>query len=174
MRNFNFYSIEKVSLNEESDDEITILVDNSNFIMNKEKTKELIKELINSLGKANWDAIDEHNIKRDLIIQEQMNPFREKPKEPKVVKKHKGYIYFIKDDTNNVKIGRTKDSKRRLGEYTRLAFEPIVLNILESNDMVADELHYHEMFAHKHKRGEWFELDKRDINYIKKLKQIVY
>ena len=82
------------------------------------------------------------------------------------LKNHKRGLSIIRDDKGRVKIGKTKRMKERMGEYTKLPFEPELLYVLESNDYHAAETLIHEYYQEKRLRGEWFELTTDDINCI--------
>lgn len=143
--------------------------DGNNFILDKQSTEELINKLTLALNVIDWDYVDNHNIKNEIELKK-YNETVLNAEYPKETKKHKGFIYFIKNESNMVKIGRANDLKGRIGEYTKLPFEPILLNAIESNDTIKDEAYYHEMFHMNRKRGEWFELTDEQIQVIKNLK----
>jgi hypothetical protein len=97
---------------------------------------------------------DEHNNKVDITIKKKRIPI-------------KGYVYFVKDDNDRVKIGKTKSPKERMGEYTKLPFKPQLELLLECKDYDMAELKFHEHFREKHIRGEWFSLTREDIEALK-------
>jgi acyl carrier protein len=88
------------------------------------------------------------------------------PKIKKIKNKVQGYIYFILDKYGNCKIGKTTDLNRRIGEYTKLPYEPICHHVIFSKDITQSEKYFHEKFADKRLRGEWFLLSKDDLDYI--------
>ena len=95
-----------------------------------------------------------------------------KPSTEKVKRERKviqGYVYIIKID-NHFKIGKAKDMKGRMGEYTKLPIEPKIVFLKKVNDHTLAEETLHRYFADKRGRGEWFNLDDEDI---KKAKQLV-
>ena len=78
-----------------------------------------------------------------------------------------GYIYVIKSN-NLFKIGRTKNIKERIKDYkTQNPFEIEVIFKKKVNDYVKAENKLLEKFKNKKKKGEWFELTEKDINWIK-------
>lgn len=75
------------------------------------------------------------------------------------------FIYLMRDDhTQYIKIGRSNNPTAR--ERTLQAESPstVLLECWASD--TAEEKVLHDIFAHKRKRGEWFELDDADVNYI--------
>lgn len=90
--------------------------------------------------------------------------------EKAIIKKEdntKGYIYLIKSK-NLYKIGRAKDIQGRIKTYKtenpfgiRVIFQKVV------NDYIKTENKLLKRFKDKQIRGEWFELNKEDILWIK-------
>ena len=86
--------------------------------------------------------------------------------------KSKGaYIYLIKNkDTGHMKIGIAKDIKQRLKALqTGSVSELEVLSLIYSETPYTLEKNLHNRFASKRLRGEWFNLEGSDIEYIMKL-----
>lgn len=86
----------------------------------------------------------------------------------KITKNEQGFIYVIKID-NYYKIGKSKNIKRRFGEYTRLFKEPELVICEYVNNYDEVEIELHEIFGEKRTRGEWFMLSKNDIKRIKSI-----
>ena len=74
------------------------------------------------------------------------------------------YVYFIEADNGLVKIGKSKDVRKRLSALRGAS--PINLRLLFSIDCngqaIKTEKHFHKMFAAKRKHGEWFGLNKKE------------
>lgn len=139
------------------------LYDQMGFLMTVEQMEELINGLREFIRKNGREIIQQHN---KQLFDEYDN--RNSIPSPQPVKKpQKGFIYFIRDDKGRVKIGKTKRMKERMGEYTKLPFEPELLYVLESNDYHAAETLIHEYYQEKRIRGEWFALTEKDIAFIK-------
>ena len=81
----------------------------------------------------------------------------------------KGYVYLLKGGSYH-KIGLSKDADRRMEEITpKLPFETELVCTIATEDMHGLESHLHEQFADKRANGEWFELDRADVEYIRRL-----
>ena len=78
---------------------------------------------------------------------------------------HKGYIYLIKHK-NEYKIGYTKDIHNRMGEYTKLPYPVIVITVIEADNARKLKAILHNKFSEKRLRGEWFDLNKKDVEII--------
>ena len=74
------------------------------------------------------------------------------------------YVYFIEADNGLVKIGKSKDVRKRLNALRGAS--PISLRLLFSIDCngqaIKTEKRFHKMFAAKRKHGEWFGLNKKE------------
>lgn len=90
-----------------------------------------------------------------------------KPK-PKPIPK-KTYLYLIRDERNNlVKIGRSKNPSAR--ERTLQSEMPLLSLFWKVEGFEDEEVKLHEIFSDKRIRGEWFQLDESDVDFIKSLK----
>jgi len=139
------------------------------FFIEKHQMMSIIGNLQSFVDNGDWDEIENYNKETEKIRNEQADKWREEGKREKPLKLIKGFIYFIEDCNGNVKIGRSINTKKRFREYTKLAIEPITLNIIKSEDMIADENKYHDMFKNRHVRGEWFKLTNGEKEYIKSI-----
>ncbi|PED73034.1 hypothetical protein COL30_11835 [Bacillus pseudomycoides] len=105
---------------------------------------------------------------RQMNNEQQVNSSKLTKKQRKI----KGYIYFLKADNGLIKIGKTKDLKQRLDHFTaKLPYKLELLHSIESDDYSSLEEYFHEMFANKRKRGEWFELTEEDMKEVKLFEQ---
>ena len=78
-----------------------------------------------------------------------------------------GWVYFIKADNGLCKIGMSKHPKeriRKLGIVLPYTLHAILL--LKTTNPRQLEREIHELFEEKRVRGEWFKLDKQDIEYF--------
>lgn len=91
---------------------------------------------------------------------------RSGPKEQKLDRRRKGYVYFLAGPDGLVKIGRSRSPKERTGGL-KLPFETEILAVIPTLDMKALERQYHEEYADKRVRGEWFEFTQREIEEIR-------
>jgi hypothetical protein len=85
---------------------------------------------------------------------------------------HAGYIYFIKQTSNIVKIGRSKDPKSRLSTYKHLPAK--VIHVIYSENYMRSERLFHSYFKEKqvdpklmNSEREWFYLTDEDVKNIK-------
>ena len=92
--------------------------------------------------------------------------FYEAPKISCEINKPLGYLYVVKMG-DYYKIGTSKTPNTRLKEFTKLPFEleTVICECVFNYQEIESELH--NKFYEKNKRGEWFVLDKQDVEYIK-------
>lgn len=78
-----------------------------------------------------------------------------------------GYVYLVKLD-KHYKIGISISPESRLQEFTLLPYplQDICIENVKNYKQVEKELH--KIYAKKRVRGEWFSLDDKDIDYIKR------
>lgn len=159
----------KLTLCCDDENEGIYLVDPQGSILGIDETKELILGLQKFVKNVNQDDIDainsdiesEHRQPTDECLVKNIRPSKPKPQ--------RGVVYFIRDDKGRVKIGKAKNMKYRMGEYTKLPFEPELVHLIESNDYHMTEHKFYVLFAQKRLRGEWFNLTNEDIQMIKKI-----
>ena len=77
-----------------------------------------------------------------------------------------GCVYLIKMG-DSYKIGISKNPSQRFKEFTKLPYpiEEIFIEKVNAYEIVEKELH--AIFANKQKRGEWFDLNETDIEFIR-------
>lgn len=76
------------------------------------------------------------------------------------------YVYIIQC-AQYYKIGIAENVKDRFSAIkSATPFEMKIINSFESDYPEKDEQKLHEKFKKKHKQGEWFELNKEDIEFI--------
>lgn len=82
-----------------------------------------------------------------------------------------GYVYFLKDSmTGLIKVGRSRNVKQRKSEIdTSSPTKTTLLHEIYCRDCHLAEKHFHNFFAAKHRRGEWFALTDRDMEAIKQI-----
>lgn len=90
-------------------------------------------------------------------------------KEVKYEVKRDGFVYFLTADNGLTKIGRTKNLDSRIHHFTtKLPYELEETLILKTDDAPLLESEIHGLFADKRIRGEWFDLNDKDIDFIKR------
>jgi len=78
-----------------------------------------------------------------------------------------GYVYVISMG-ELYKIGRTSNITRRLQAFSIFPEEPKLVLYAPAKDCVALEAELHDLLEHKCVRGEWFRLDEKDLEWVKK------
>lgn len=131
----------------------------SNTIDISKKYKTYDKSIINS--DLNQYEIMKFNTSKYYKIEE-------KAKKDKTIKDK--FVYFIQNPkSKEIKIGLTKDIKRRLNDIkTYFPYGIELLHIIEGNKLFEMELH--EKFKNYNISGEWFEPAEEILNYISSLK----
>lgn len=81
--------------------------------------------------------------------------------------KDERFVYLVKM-RENYKIGISKNPEKRFGEFTLLPekLETIFIHKVANAKLVESDLH--EIFNNKRVRGEWFNLTKEDIEFVKR------
>ncbi len=81
-----------------------------------------------------------------------------------------GFVYLMKSGTY-YKIGRSNSAERRESEVRLLLPEKLeLLHKIKTDDPVGIERYWHERFAAKRMRGEWFDLNRADVSAFKRRK----
>lgn len=82
----------------------------------------------------------------------------------------RGFVYLLKSPSGAYKIGRTKNPKDRKRTFNvKLPFEIEFISLIKTPNMVNLERQLHDRFSRKHIDGEWFNLNEKDVQYIKSL-----
>ena len=163
LREYGFLFCKVYQFTYVEEDDYLAIQDNMGFIPDRRDIEVMVEGLTRFL--ENWSTEDIENFNEHKVSYRETcstNETSSKTKEPE-----QGSIYFVQDDQGRVKIGRTKNLKQRLGEYTKLPYEPTLITTYEAKDYIRAEKLLHEHFADKRLRGEWFNLDEEDIKAIK-------
>lgn len=78
-----------------------------------------------------------------------------------------GYVYFLRDVNGLTKIGCTSNINNRKNSLKKEFGNLELLKLLKSENMVNLERYYHIIFRKNHIKGEWFNLDKKEIENLK-------
>ena len=90
-----------------------------------------------------------------------------KKKAPAVSKPKNGFVYLMQTGVHGyTKIGFSIKPKAR--EKTLQGEDPLLHMIFSMDGTMADERNWHLHFKSKRVRGEWFNLTRQDIEFIKK------
>ncbi|MGG3801839.1 GIY-YIG nuclease family protein [Metabacillus fastidiosus] len=81
-----------------------------------------------------------------------------------------GYVYFVQEYMNgSFKIGKTKYVEKRMNVFgVKLPFEHKLVYLIKTGNHHQTEAAFHRHFSDKRLEGEWFALNKEDINWVKK------
>lgn len=81
--------------------------------------------------------------------------------------KKEGYVYLVGADNGLFKIGKSKNVDGRVMEFgVKLPVKTWLVHSFKSNQYDKAELTLHEVFKEKRSHGEWFALDKDDVEYV--------
>jgi hypothetical protein len=121
----------------------------------------LIK-FINSFSQEDIDNFNNHiDVEQQRRLEESSKTVKRERKE------YNGYVYFISDNMNHIKIGHAKDLESRYKTYTEMPYDPQIIHTILCSDRIKVESYFHERFKTKRFKGEWFKLNDKDIKYIK-------
>jgi hypothetical protein len=77
-----------------------------------------------------------------------------------------GYIYLLRSG-DAYKIGRARSVDDRVKQISPVMPYPVeILHTIPSNNVVRAERELHQQFAPKRLKGEWFNLDERDVRLL--------
>jgi len=84
--------------------------------------------------------------------------------------KKPGYVYLAYSETDHYKIGKSIGPEDRIAVFdTQMPIEVSMLHSFEADDMSTAEAMLHRQFDDKQVKGEWFDLDPVDIEFIKSI-----
>jgi hypothetical protein len=132
------------------------------FILTREEWMDLAEGVNKFYERFTDQDIKEHN---DEEMERHQPSARSKP-EPKP---RKGWVYVVQGQNNQYKIGlTTRQPSKRLAEFCpKLPFETELIMTIPSDDVMALEAHIHNRLDHLRINGEWFELDEREILWLR-------
>ncbi|MFZ1746398.1 MAG: GIY-YIG nuclease family protein, partial [Nitrospirales bacterium] len=85
-------------------------------------------------------------------------------------KKKRGFVYLVRANTGEYKIGYSIDIQNRLKAFAvQPPFEYKLIHSIPVDDMLQAESVLHDKFSHKRIRGEWFTLSEEDVIEISQL-----
>jgi hypothetical protein len=83
-----------------------------------------------------------------------------------------GLVYLIKCE-KMYKIGKTTNLPKRFTSLQTASPYPLkLIHTIQCAELRNSERRFHQMFAAKRVRGEWFELSEEDVNYILNIKEL--
>lgn len=78
-----------------------------------------------------------------------------------------GYVYFLRDINGLTKIGCTSNLTNRKNSLKKEFGNLVLMKLIKSKNMVNLERYYHIIFKKYHVKGEWFNLEEKEINALK-------
>jgi hypothetical protein len=129
------------------------------FIKNKLEqllSQKNIKEEIEAINKE----IEDKQKFKSLPVQQAVN-------------KSSGYIYFLQDDHNRIKIGKTKKLSERIFNIgLNLPIKPQLFHSIKTDNITKLERHFHSKFKKYRLNGEWFALPYERLTKIRKIEYL--
>jgi len=144
-----------------------LIQDNMGELIKEDEIKAIIKGLTNFVEEYDQEDIDYINWKAEQDKMERIKKSSFKPE----TKNRSGVVYLLKiKDDDQYKIGVSTNFERRYNEISpKMPFELITINKIKSNDIYSLEEMLHNKFRDKRIKGEWFQLDKEDVEYIESI-----
>jgi len=146
-----------------------------NFILSQEQWRELRHIVDNFYRDFDDEEIQKKNLKYSEDLQNDLNSILfsySKPKTKNDKSKNtnsSGYVYLIAG-RDYYKIGQTMYLEKRVKSISRtLPFDVTIVHKIKTNNRFKLEKEMHNEFSNKNVKGEWFDLNDNDIEYIKKL-----
>lgn len=128
-------------------------------------TLDEVETLIDKLMAFYWrvphEAVEEHN---KMAAAERASNGTTPKQEPD----RRGYVYILRSDSGEHKIGRTRNPASRLATFeVKLPFRVNYEMVIYGEDHIALEAELHERFAHCRLDGEWFHLTDQDLDELR-------
>jgi hypothetical protein len=153
------------TVNADNNKNSLFMIDSNNRIPSIKELETIILGLTRFIDKYSQENIDDYNLSVAQHVEKQEEQSKIETMQKKQTRP--GYVYFISDNMDNIKIGLSKDMGSRFKNYTEMPYNPEIIHLLKCSDMVKVEAYFHEKFADKRFKGEWFKLVPKDIKYIK-------
>lgn len=100
-----------------------------------------------------------------ITQKKQINNIKSKEK---IINKTSGFIYFLQDDMKRIKIGKTINLNRRIFDLNVKLPSPLkLIHYIKSEDIDKEEKQIHQKYSKHRLQGEWFNLPKGTIKFIK-------
>lgn len=148
----------------------TIEVSSNDYFPSKEHLT-LIRDWISNLLETEDLEIKtkEYNDRLDKRVREHNKECEEESeKTERVHKIVPGYIYFLQDKSQQVKIGKTKNLNERIFHLgLHLPEKPTLFHHFKTKDITKSERDLHDKFQQYRLNGEWFNLPQEELVKIK-------
>lgn len=145
---------------------VSVPTDSIGRIADIDEIRELYNDLQIVLDLSDQQSIDNYNERVEEKVYENMKTHSNNSKEKEYTE---GLVYLLKSEEDNIyKIGVTTNINQRLPQIaTKLPFKIKLEHKIKHNAIYQLEGFLHEKFNDKRLNGEWFRLDKNDVEYIK-------
>lgn len=80
-----------------------------------------------------------------------------------------GYVYLMRNKRGHYKIGHSINPRKRRSELSSQKNPVKLLLLIPTHDMIALETDLQRRYQWKRTAGEWYRLDKSDINALKQI-----
>lgn len=143
------------------------LRDVNGYVLNRTEINDFLDKIHDFYETYTNEDIDEINSKVDQI-RGSKNIYTESKNEQKEFNENE-YVYFIKNEDNVVKIGRTINLTNRISALKGASpHELKLMNYIQTHDCVELEEMAHKYFSDKKIRGEWFDVNQNDVKEFAK------
>ena len=144
-----------------------VAFDSQGFIIPHGQMEPLITALRRFYDNYPAQVIGDHNRQvREVMDREATESRHVSPVKP-------GWIYLIRSESGDYKIGKSRKGTRRAYSFSiQLPFPTEVIHQFPAADYSRAEKMLHEMFAARRTNGEWFRLNEGDVAYIKAIDSI--
>lgn len=92
-----------------------------------------------------------------MMLNEDCHPYR--PPMP-------GYVYVMRNGKGHYKIGHSVNPRKRRSQLSRVENPVRIILLIATPDMVALEISLQQRYAAKHVMGEWYRLNRADLNAL--------
>ena len=125
-------------------------------------------EGLNQLLKSPYSS---DKLKKQVKVELGLLPRPEEPKVQELSRRvRKGFIYLVRANTGEYKIGYSIDVISRLKAFSvQPPFEYELIHSFPSDNMEIAEAKLHQKYDGKHIRAEWFQLDESEVEWIRSI-----
>ena len=141
------------------------IVDQGGFIMEEARFEELVRNVRQFYIQARRVGLNIAAENENTWLRWAHPP----PRGPAMRKPRPGYVYLFRDKAGLCKIGCSANPKQRARNISQPNYSIDIVCAIWAEDMAALEQSLHKRFAEKRVKGEWFELNEDDIEYIRSL-----
>lgn len=145
------------------DQGLSYLVNKQGYVMPESEFNQLVSDIRLFYESKAPGEIELYNAFHQLRLLVSGDAEKAKQKSKKA-----GYVYIIRAETGEYKIGRTKNIDQRMQFFgVKLPFDFDVVHVIPTHDMFKTEKVLHGIYDYARCNGEWFNLTDNDIEYLK-------